>query len=486
VKPAFVSRKGVIASEHPFSSIAGLSILEKGGNAIDAAVATSFMLAVSQPALNGLGGDFMAMIYNEKSGKVEFINGSGWAPRQLTKELIIEKSGGNMPRYGPLSIVVPGMVMGAHSLWKQYGSMEWQDLLRPAVQAAMNGLPVSPRLELTIKGINESSHDNETTRTYAVPRWGRINMQRLANTIQAIGENGPSFFYREVGRAITDYVNSMGGVFSYDDFTEYLPEWREPLSIEYRGVKVYESPPNSQGITTLLILKEIERSNVALRGSSKVKEFIEIYKHAYSIRDSYIGDPKYVDIPINKILDEVASSLSNMKRLQGGDTTNFVVADAEGNIVSAIQSLYHPFGSRITEPTYQVTLNNRASDFKMSGPNELGPHKRPLHTLSSIIVEKSGKPMLALGISGGHFRPQQHAMLLTNIIDLGMDVVEAIDAPRFLWDGAEVFAEDGVDAEVRKIKYPGATGVAHAIQFINDEKVGYADIRGDGVALGQY
>ncbi len=485
MKPAFVSRKGVVTSEHPFSSIVGLSILEKGGNAIDAAVAVSFMLAVSQPALNGLGGDFMAMIYNEKSGKVEFINGSGWAPRRLTKEIIVEKFNGDMPRYGPLSIVVPGMVMSTYSLWKQYGSMEWKNLLQPAAQVAANGLPVSPRLELTTRNINETFHDHETMNVYAAPRWGRINMQRLANTIQAIGENGPSFFYRDVGQAITDYVNSMGGVFSYDDFTEYLPEWREPLSIEYRGNKIYESPPNSQGITTLLILKEIDRRNAPLQGSSKVKVFTEIYRHAYSIRDSYIGDPRYVDIPINKILDDEVF-LSSMKRLHDGDTTNFVVTDAEGNIVSAIQSLYHPFGSRITEPTYQVTLNNRASDFKMSGPNEVGPRKRPLHTLSSIIVEKNGKPTLALGISGGHFRPQQHAMLLTNIIDLGMDIVEAIDAPRFLWDGTEVFAEDGVDAEVRKIRYPGATGVAHAIQFINDEKIGYADIRGDGIALGQY
>lgn len=485
VKPAFVSRRGAVASEHPFPSLIGLSVLERGGNAVDAAIAISFALAVSQPALNGLGGDFMAMIYNHDNGGVEFINGTGWAPSGLTKELIINKHGGTMPRYGPLSIVVPGMVGGVHALWQRHGSMEWGDLLRPAARLAETGLPVMPRLESALNSLRETYHDDETARTYLANRWERIDTRRLGKAISGIAETGPSFFYEEVGEAITEYVNSMGGVFSISDFKDYAPEWREPLKAEYRGYTVFESPPNSQGLTTLVILRDVESRGLPANIKERIDVLLDIYRKAYSLRDEHVGDPRFVDVPIDRLLKSNAAGPNANNKILEGDTTNFVVIDEAGNMVSAIQSLYHPFGSRITEPTYQITLNNRASDFKLSGPNEVAPRKRPLHTLSSMIIEKSGEPMAAIGISGGHFRPQQHALLLMNLIDYGMDIVNAIDAPRFLWDGSGVFAEEGVDAPIRKIKYPGATGVAHAIQILGRERIAYADPRGDGLAVGQ-
>ena len=179
------------------------------------------------------------------------------------------------------------------------------------------------------------------------------------------------------------------------------------------------------------------------------------------------------------------SAKPNGTRIEDGDTTNFVVMDGKGMVVSGIHSLYYSFGSRITHPKHMIVLNNRASDFKLSGPNSLKPHKRPLHTLSSVIATKNASFSFAFGISGGHYRPQQHFLIITNIIDRGMNIGEAIEAPRFLWDGKQAFAEEGIKAGIKKIRYPGATGVGHGVQLVGRERLAYADIRGDGIAIGQ-
>ncbi len=480
LKPVFVSEKGLATSEHALSTITAIEVLKKGGNAIDASVAMSFALAVVQPALNGLGGDFMAMIYKE--GEISFINGSGWAPEDLSKT-IKERGFSEIPRYGPLSPVVPGMVYGVYEMWKKYGSLEWGELLKTPAEIAEKGVPVTSKMLATIKEMLSGYHDSVTGKIYNKNLWERIRLTGLAKSIKGIAENGPEFFYNEIASGLSEYVQEMGGVLKEHDFKNYRPEFSEPLKLDYKGYTIYESPPNSQGITTLLILNAFKEKKVNF-DKKGLEEILNVYKRAYGLRDKYVGDPRFVSVPVEKIMKE-SVSLSETE-LKDGDTTNFVISDKQGNVVSGIQSLYHLYGSRITHPDYMITLNNRASDFKLSGPNSLLPHKRPLHTLSSVIATKDGEISFAFGISGAHYRPQQHFLIITNIVERGMNIGDAIESPRFLWDGHEVFAEEGVEFVEKKVKYPGPTGVGHGIQFINEEKIAYADIRGEGIALGEY
>ncbi len=480
LKPVFISEKGLAVSEHSLSTIAALEVLNQGGNAIDASVAMSFTLAVVQPSLNGLGGDFMAMIYRE--GVVSFINGTGWSPEGLAKA-VKEKGLTEVPRYGPLSPVVPGMVYGVYEMWKKYGSLEWKNLLAMPASIAEKGIPVTERLLSAINGMLSGYHDRVTEIIYKKGLWERIRLTGLAKVIKGIAENGPEFFYNEIASDISSYIQELGGVMKENDFKSFRPEFADPLKIEYKGYTVYESPPNSQGITTLLILNQLKEKKVKLDRKG-FEEILKAYKRAYALRDIYVGDPRFVQVPIEKLMKE--SAFSSETAINDGDTTNFVIADKEGGMISGIQSLYHSFGSRITHPEHMITLNNRASDFKLYGPNSLQPHKRPLHTLSSVIATKDENISFAFGISGAHYRPQQHFLIINNIIEKGMNIGDAIEAPRFLWDGHKVFAEEGIDFVENKVKYPGPTGVGHGIQVIEKEKIAYADIRGEGLALGQY
>jgi len=479
VKPSFVSGGGVVASEHPYAALAGLRALEEGGNAVDAAVAVSFALAASQPALNGLGGDFMATVLTE--GRVAFFNGTGWAPRGLTVELLRGLGLASVPRYGPLSIAVPGMVDGVHLMWRSLGSMEWARLISPAIGIARAGLPASPLLLEDLESIGAGGYgDGNTERIYSAARWGRVALGGLADVLEGIAEHGPEFFYREVGADLARYVSSIGGVLEPGDLSGYRAEASEPLSVDYRGYTIHESPPNSQGVTTLIILRELERS------SPDPRSMIEAYGRAYSLRDAYVADPRFVEVPVDELLGTGGNGPAHGPGGGAEDTTNFVVVDSRGRVVSGVQSIYHRFGSRVTEPSHQVTLNNRASDFSLEGPNRLEPGKRPLHTLSSVIITRDGEPFAALGTSGGHFRPQIHALLITNMIDRGMDVAEAVEAPRFIWDGGSVTAEEGSTVDgARIVRRSRGSGVAHAVQFRGRDRMAHADGRGEGLALGE-
>ncbi len=505
VKPPWITELGGVASEHPTASRLGVDVLNLGGNAIDAAVTTSLALALTQPHLGGLGGDFFAMIYIAREGRVYFLNAGGWAPRRLSRELLMERGLNAVPLRGPLSPVVPGLLAGLHALWRRFGTSEWRSLVRPVVETARKGFPASPSLVRAIDSLRNEVTGNSgfgTVYPMDVEPWGLMRIEPLIRTFELIMEYGPDVLYRgEVGEALVGHVQSIGGVMEMDDLAEYEPEWRDPLSIDYRGLTIYESPPNTQGITTLMMLALLEELNVKAEPWSRgrIETYLGIYRVAYELRDSYVGDPRFVEVPITKLLDRDflrSTYESAAKRASGqlggsGDTTYFVVVDGEGNVVSAIQSLYQHFGSLITEPRYGITLNNRASDFSMDGPNALAPRKRPLHTLSAVIVTKDGEPRYALGTSGAHFRPQLHTLFITNIIDYGLSPVEAIDAPRFLWDRKSLTIEEGYEVAGltephQVIRYPSRTGVASIAAFLgNGRKLLYADIRGDGLALGQ-
>jgi len=483
-----VSIESLFSSKVPWVTRLGVEVIRIGGNAVDAAVATSLTLAVTQPHLGGLGSDLVALIYTASDGKVHFLNATGWAPAKMSRSL------GKVPLRGPLSIVVPGMLAGLYSMWRRFGELEWRRLISMVIDGVGGGFPIGPSLVRAISNVlNDADDAFKSTYPINAKPWDLVKIPKLINALRLIGENGPDAFYRgDIGESIVNHVNSLGGVLSMSDLRDYEPEWGDPICVEYRGLTVCETPPNTQGLTTLMILRLIENEPKAPGPFSpnRINTYLKAYEAAYSARDEFIGDPRFVKIPVDRLLDpEFLKGRLGGPRGGGGDTTYFVVADSEGNVVSAIQSLYYHFGSLVTEPKYGITLNNRAADFSMSGVNEVAPRKRPLHTLSTVMVMRNGELELALGTSGAHYRPQQHVLMLTNIVDYGMNPVNAINAPRFLWgtDGLiieEGFEVTGLSVRHRLIKYPGSTGVASILANINGVKILYSDVRGDGAALG--
>ncbi|MGQ4915980.1 MAG: gamma-glutamyltransferase family protein [Candidatus Asgardarchaeia archaeon] len=506
-KTPFMASNGIVASEHPLASLAGLKVLMNNGNAIDATIATSFALSVLQPHLGGLGSDFFALIYSSDDGKVYCINSSGWAPTELKLEILRNKGFSMMPKKGPLTVVVPGLVAGLNELHKKFGSLDFEKLLSDAIKYAEKGFPVYRGLSIAIKTLKEElKHDRGFREIFlkngSAPEIGEFLVQRkLAATLRLIAEEGPDSFYKgDIAESIVEYTNSLGGVFSINDFKDYLPEWTEPIYTTYRGVTVYEVPPNTMGPTTLMMLNMLEKFEINKFPPSSPQRVIlhtELAKIAYEERNKKIGDPRFVDVPLNDFISkDYATELIKKKlsrdiriKLYGGDTTYFTITDEEGNIVSAIQSLFYPFGSGLVDPNTGVPLNGRASYFKFSGPNVVAPRKRPVHTLSSLLLERDGEIFAALGTSGGEFRPQQHTLLVSNLIDYGMPLWGAIEFPRFLWDGERILIEQGIEKptsyKIQQLSYPGRTGVAQGIFVSNGKlKIGVCDLRGDGLPMG--
>lgn len=507
-KTPFMSSECVIATEHPLASLAGLKVLMNKGNAIDATVAASFALAVLQPHLGGLGSDFFAFVYLRDDDKIYGINASGYAPSNLTLDVLKDKGFSSMPKRGPLTVVVPGLVAGLSELHRLFGVSNFSSLLNDAIKYAEKGFPIYRGLSYVIKTLREELEHDKGFKKIFLKKQNTLEIgdflvqKELASTLRKISEESPDSFYRgAIAESIVEYINSQGGVFSVKDFRTYSPEWFDPISTNYRGVTVYEMPPNTMGPTTLLILNMLENFDLSKyppKSAQRVKLFVDLAKKAYEGRDKKLGDPRFVDVPLDdfiskdfalKLLEEDPSN-PNYKPLTGGDTTNFTIIDREGNIVSAIQSLFYPFGSGLVDPNTGVPLNARASYFKFEGPNKVAPRKRPVHTLSSLLLEKENTVFAALGTSGGEFRPQQHVLMISNLIDYKMQLWDAIEFPRFLWNGNEILIEQGIehpDAEykIQRLPYPGKTGVAHAALIKHKNlKTGICDFRGDGLPMG--
>ena len=516
----FYSLKAVVASEHPIASAVGANVLRRGGCAADAAVATAFALSVALPHLGGLGGDFFALI-RDPDGNTFFINGSGPAPKHLSRDLMVELSYSSMPDHGPLSISVPGFVDGVYTLWRKFGTVDWGELLTPAIKLAREGFPVSESLSDALLALRDQlSSDYGSRMTYypmgELPKVGDIlKLEGLARAIELIKEDPRSFYEGEVAKKIVSYVKSLGGVIELSDLKEYHAEASDPIKDSYRGCVIHEMPPNTQGITTLHILKILEDVSLCKLdslSSRRLATFLAAAKVAYKVRDEYVTDPRYMKVSIKQLLsdsfiDELRARFREVLAGKGsvnygggsagnsggGDTTFFAVADREGWLVAGIQSLFYPFGSYVTEPTYGITLNSRASSFSLSKDhvNCLEPGKKTMHTLSAMIIEK-GSDILALGLSGGHFRPLLHAEVLTNMVDYFMRPQEAIEHPRFVWhlwsdlvDVEEGYVFEGIEGYIfRRVRYPSRLGVAAAAGIREKLRAGYTDVRGDGLPIG--
>ena len=376
-----MAEHAVVASEQPLASLAGDDVLRKGGNAFDAAVATSFALAVTFHPAGGIGGDFFGMFYHAKTGKVLCLNASGWSPSGLTLDLVKAKGGGLVPLAGPLTCVVPGYIAGVCELHRRLGSLEFADLPGASVEYASRGFPAGEGVCSSVAG----AYKDLSTEAKAIfapngkpPTPGDwIKQEALGRVIGDVAGGGPDAFYSGwPAEKIAASLTIMGVPCETSDFADYKPEWVQPLTLDYKGTIVYEVPPNSMGATSLLILKLLLEHDVSRSGPLS-RERIELTMsaalEAYARRDEMLGDPRFGKIDLESFMSSGTSTAPSLTRIRSGDTTAFSVVDPEGNIVSGIQSLFNRFGSRVFVPECGIVLNNRASGFSTAGPNKVEP-----------------------------------------------------------------------------------------------------------------
>jgi gamma-glutamyltranspeptidase/glutathione hydrolase len=487
-----------VASENPLASLAGYETMRSGGNAFDAAVATSFALAVTMHHIGGLGGDFFGMFYEAKTGKAHCLNSSGWAPSGLTVEAIRSRGEDKVPTYGPLSCVVPGQVAGVAAMHKKFGVSEWKTLLRPAKDYALGGFPASEGLCRAVAGVFESLSP-DAMEVFAPdgrpPLPGStIKQMKLGMLVDELAVEGAEAFYEGTpAEEMRERFEALGVPAQPGDFRDFAAEWVEPLILEYRGTVVHEVPPNSMGATCLLMLKILEGQDFSKAGPlsrERIGTTMEAAETAYDRRDRMLCDPRFHRIDMDEFMKPSRPQRPYSGRVAEGDTTAFSVADKEGNIVSAIQSLFRHFGSHIFVPGCGIMINDRGAGFRLEGPNRVEPRKRPLHTLSSLIL-KRGDSVTAIGTSGGDYRPIQHSLLVTNIVDYKMSLEQAVDHPRFLWsEGRSLMVESGYQDyvtsrfDLQKLSMPDRTGVCQAIDVRGSTQTAVCDVRGEGVPAG--
>jgi gamma-glutamyltranspeptidase/glutathione hydrolase len=473
---------GIVAASQPLAARAGVQILERGGNAIDAAIAANATIGLMEPTGNGIGGDLFAIVYWAKTGELLGLNSSGFSPSGLTVELLASKGIEEMPHRGIYSVTVPGVVAGWDALRSRLGNLPFSEILAPAIHYAENGFPLS---EVIARGWARSqemlaSHAN-SKETYLIdgrpPRAGEVfRNPDLAASLRRIAEKGRDGYYKgKTAEAILALSAETGGVFTASDLEEFEPEWAAPIETSYRGWKVYEIGPNTQGIAALMMLNLMERfpmSEYGFHSADALHVMIEAKKLAYADMLHYVGDPRFSSVPVREMLDKThateraklidqakahcsvtPSELRSITDAEGGDTIYMSVIDKDGNIVSLIQSNYSGFGSGLVPKGAGFMLHNRGALFTMEPdrPNTLGPRKRPLHTIIPAFMEKDGV-RIGFGIMGGWNQAQAHAQFVANIADFGLTLQEALEAGRFTkgsFDGCDLNMEALVPESVR-------------------------------------
>jgi gamma-glutamyltranspeptidase/glutathione hydrolase len=454
------TKHGIVAASQPLAAAAGVQILERGGNAIDAAIAANAVISLVEPHNCGIGGDLFAMYYEAKSGRLYGLNAGGWSPAGLTPAFLESKGLDKVPVTGIHSVIVPGAVAGWETLRTRFGTKPLSELLAAAIFHADDGFPVTDVIAAAWAGWTEKlASEPLAAETFLpggrAPRAGEVfRNPHLANTLRLIAQQGPVGFYEgKTADAIVAIMREKGGAMTLADLAEYTPHWVDPISTTYRGWSVYEIPPNTQGIAALIMLNIMEQYPLAEYGFHDPRALhvmIEAKKLAYADMIRYVGDPLFGDCPVDALLSKahakVRSALIDPKKaaedvqpseLAGvttakGDTIYLCTVDRHGNIVSLIQSLYNGFGSGIVAPGTGVMLHNRGSLFTLEAghPNELAPRKRPLHTIIPGFMSK-GDVRIGFGIMGAFNQAQAHAQFVANIVDYEMDVQQALEAGRF-------------------------------------------------------
>lgn len=472
---------GIVAASQPLASMAGVQVLERGGNAVDAAIAANATMGVMEPTSNGIGGDLFALIYDAKSGKLYGLNSSGWSPKALTPSLLASKGIATMPERGVYTVTVPGVVAGWDAMRQRFGTLPFSTLLAPAIYYAEHGFPVN-QVTAGLWGRSVQmlhSHPNSAATFLingAAPKAGQVfSNPDLAGSLRRIAAQGRDGYYKgQTAQAIVDISKEFGGVMTLEDLAEFQPEWVTPISSTYRGWKVYEIPPNTQGIAALIMLNLMEQfplQEYGFHSTRALHTMIEAKKLAYADMLRYVGDPKFSNIPVEQLLNKEhaaerakligqtancnpqPSQLPGVTGSKGNDTIYMSVIDKDGNIVSLIQSNYSGFGSGLVPKGAGFMLQNRGALFTLEPghPNTLAGRKRPLHTIIPAFMEK-GDTHIGFGIMGGWNQAQAHAQFVADIVDYGANIQQALEAGRFTkgtFDGCDVEIEELVPQQTR-------------------------------------
>jgi len=527
-----IAQNGMVATSHPLATQVGVDILKNGGNAIDAAIAANAAIGLMEPTGNGIGGDLFAIIWIEKDKKLYGLNASGRSPKNLTLDYFKNNNYSEIPAYGPLPVSVPGCVDGWFEMHEKFGSTPISDILKPAIEYADNGFPVTELVSYYMQkarknfdkypNFKETYYINETT-----PKKGEIFQNKdLANTLRLIAKKGRKGFYEgEIAKSMSDFIIEQGGFLSYDDLKNHKSEWIDPVSTSYRGFDVWELPPNGQGIAALQILNLLEAYDIKSMGfgsAEYIHHFTEAKKIAFADRAKYYADMDFNEIPVDYLISkeyselrrtEINSNKAALKvsagEIENGDTIYLTTADKDGNMVSLIQSNYRGMGSGMVPTGLGFMLQDRGELFSLEEGhfNIYEPEKRPFHTIIPAFITKDNKPYVSFGLMGGAMQPQGHAQIVINLIDFDMNLQEAGDAPRIrhlsnqqptggdMDDGGELSLESGFDyKEIRqlielghKVIFDlGSFGGYQAIMY--DDKMGVyfgaSESRKDGSAMG--
>lgn len=493
-RSVITTRYGIVAASQPLAAMAGIQVLNLGGNAIDAAIATNAVMGLMEPTSNGIGGDLFAIVYEAKTGKLYGLNASGWSPKGLTPEFLAAKGITKMPERGVHTVTVPGAVAGWTALRERFGTLPFSTLLAQAIYYAENGVPIN---EITAglwkNSVRMLSASPNAASTFLIngqaPRAGEVfRNPGLAASLRRVAEHGRDGYYRgATAEAIVAASRELGGTMTPEDLADFQPEWVTPVSTTYRGWTVYELPPNTQGIAALIMLNLMEQYPMADYGFHSVRSLhtmIEAKKLAYADMLRYVGDPKFSNVPVEAMLSKAhaaerakligdraqctvePSKLAGATDAKGRDTIYMSVIDKDGNIVSLIQSNYSGFGSGVVPKGAGFMLQNRGALFTLEKgqPNTLAGHKRPLHTIIPAFMEK-GDVHIGFGIMGGWNQAQAHAQFVSDVADYGANIQQALEAGRFTketFTGCDVKIEETVPDAVRA----ELTAMGHQVQTI--------------------
>jgi gamma-glutamyltranspeptidase/glutathione hydrolase len=519
-----VGRRGMIATSQALASAAGLKILQDGGNAIDAAVTAAAVLAVIEPSMNGIGGDLLALVHDAKTKKVYGLDSTGRSAHAATPQEFKRRGLTAMPAAGVLTVDVPGVVEGWHQLLSRFGTIGLTKALAPAIDFARRGFPVAELMSYEWQNnVATLSADQHTADTFLpkgkAPRHGELFANpRLARSLELIAKDGRDAFYKgAIAEAIVTDIKRRDGLLALRDFAEHKADWVDPIATSYRGYDLLEMPPSTQGFVALEMLNIMEGFDITALGHNSA-DYLHVVSEAKRIafadRSAFLADRDHMPKGVLQMLTSKDYASSRRKEISMakaaasyssldfagkdlGDTIYLTAADGHGNVVSFIQSLFSSFGAGFVAGDTGITLQNRGSGFVLTPrhPNEVGPHKRPLHTLVPAMLMNSGKPWASFGVMGGDNQAQAHAQIVANFIDFGMHVQRAGDAPRMRHMGEELALESGIGADVRSALEAkghivrdgrGQVGGYQAIVVDHDAGVlmGGSGLRKDGVAIG--
>ncbi len=507
-----IAQHGMACTSHPLATQVALDVLKAGGNAVDAAIAANAMLGLVEPVSNGIGGDLFAIVWDAESEKLYGLNASGRSPRSLKLEYFKENGYEQIPAYGPLPVSVPGCVDGWFELHSKFGSMEMEKILEPTIRYARNGFPVTEVIAYYWAGNARSLARYPNVEEVYMPD-GRppakgevFKNPYLAETLEKIAQGGRDAFYKgDIARTIGSFMQEQGGFLSYEDMAAHTSDWVDPVSTNYRGYDIWELPPNGQGIAALQILNILEGYDIAGMGfgsAEYIHHFVEAKKLAFEDRAKYYADPDFNELPVETLISKEYAdgrrTLINPSRssrqmepgvIENGNTIYMTVADGEGTMVSLIQSNYRGMGSGMCPPGLGFILQDRGEMFTLEEGhfNVYEPGKRPFHTIIPAFITRDGKPYMSFGVMGGAMQPQGHAQIVVNMIDFGMNLQEAGDAPRIrhggssqptgevMTDGGTVYLESGISYEVIR----ELTKMGHTVQFDVGGYGGYQAIMWD-------